>query len=333
MLYDDEQRPLVTAAIRQTLETGGYSGELERVRADGSRFPARIHASVLNDENGRPIGVIGAARDITAVKAAERIELERASLENAVQSMNQVLGVLGHELRTPLAALRASSELLQTELKPCLDADAAMMVNMIHDETVRMAQMVDDILEAARLNSGRAKWQWSSINVQKNCHDAVSTVMPLVDSARVTLECLVDPPHLVMQGDADAFRRLLINLLTNAIKHTDQGSIAVTIREAVAHGRRQVAITCQDTGEGIDPKVCGKLGEPFALNAGLIGGQNVTGSGLGLAICKGIVAAHGGTITVRSKRHRGTTFSVTLEADLDQPQAFTEPIDITQEAA
>jgi len=333
ILCDGEHLPLVNAAIRQAIETGTYVGELGRVRADGSRFPATVHGSLLCDEQGKPIGVIGAVRDITDLKATEKLEQERESLQSAVQAMNQVFGVLGHELRTPLAALRASSELLLDGTASGIEADAGPLINMIHDETVRMAKMVDNILEAARLNSGRAKWQWSSVDLDKTCHDAVRTIMPLIDSARVALECHVDPPGLIMQGDADAIRRLLINLLNNAVKHTTAGKIAVAVHEAVACGRRQIIITCRDTGEGINPQIADKLGEPFALNAGLVGGQYVSGAGLGLAICKGITAAHGGTITVRSKRNSGTTFRVTLDADLDEPQSFDASINIAQEAA
>jgi len=333
ILCDGEHLPLVNAAIRQAIETGTYVGELGRVRADGSRFPATVHGSLLCDEQGKPIGVIGAVRDITDLKATEKLEQERESLQSAVQAMNQVFGVLGHELRTPLAALRASSELLLDGTASGIEAAAGPLINMIHDETVRMAKMVDNILEAARLNSGRAKWQWSSVDLDKTCHDAVRTIMPLIDSARVALECHVDPPGLIMQGDADAIRRLLINLLNNAVKHTTAGKIAVAVHEAVACGRRQIIITCRDTGEGINPQIADKLGEPFALNAGLVGGQYVSGAGLGLAICKGITAAHGGTITVRSKRNSGTTFRVTLDADLDEPQSFDASINIAQEAA
>jgi signal transduction histidine kinase len=157
-----------------------------------------------------------------------------------------------------------------------------------------------------------------------------------------------------MRGDADAVRRLVLNLAGNARKHTDAGTIHVAVRgfreggevsteltvpstetgepgsslgtqhsvlSTPRTGREWVEITVRDTGRGIPPDIAARLGEAFALNAGVVGANHVQGTGLGLSICKAIVAAHGGTMRIESAPGAGTTVTARLRADLDGPAA------------
>jgi signal transduction histidine kinase len=265
-----------------------------------------------------------AHENITALRQAEALERERAALRNAVGAMDHVLGVVGHELRTPLAGLRAMSEFLLTD-GARQTAEFDTFLRGIHEEAVRMADTVNNILEAARLNSGRARWNWADVDVTEVCARAMESVGPVVDTTAVALTLRVEPPGLRMRGDADAIRRLVMNLLSNAQKHTARGSIAVTVHEhrdgaaPNTAGPRRVRIEVRDTGTGIPEEIRTRLGEAFALNSGVVGGSYVSGSGLGLAICKGIVAAHGGEITFTSVEGRGTTVRATLAADLAAP--------------
>ncbi|MCH9023193.1 MAG: ATP-binding protein [Planctomycetes bacterium] len=135
-----------------------------------------------------------------------------------------------------------------------------------------------------------------------------------------------------MCGDADAIRRLIINLVTNAAKHTKHGSIRIDIEEILQQDDRSIKLAVSDTGEGIPQEIIKKLGQAFALNAGMVGADYVKGSGLGLTICKGIAAAHGGSITVDSTPEKGATFTVILKADLAEPEKIKSDTQITQEA-
>jgi signal transduction histidine kinase len=265
--------------------------------------------------------MIGSMLDLTARERAEELERERAALARSVASMDQVLGIVGHELRTPLAGLRAMSEFLLTD--GAQEApEYGQFVRGIHDEVVRMSGTVHNLLEAARLNSGKARWNWSAFAVGDVCADAVESVRPVVDAGRVALGLTVDPPDLTMRGDADAVRRLVLNLLSNAHKHTARGEIAVRAwAVTTAGGATTVRVEVRDTGTGIAPEVRARLGEAFALNSGVVGKTYVTGTGLGVAICKGLVAAHGGTIEIDSEPGRGTRFTATLLADLPGPVA------------
>jgi signal transduction histidine kinase len=186
-----------------------------------------------------------------------------------------------------------------------------------------MSGTVHNLLEAARLNSGKARWNWSTFALAEVCAEAVEIVLRVVDANRVALSLSVEPADLAMRGDADAVRRLVMNLLSNAHKHTSAGSIVVWVRAATvgAEAAPAICVEVRDTGCGIAPEVRARLGEAFALNSGVVGKAYVTGTGLGVAICKGIVLAHGGAIDVESELGRGTAVRVTLRADLPGPVA------------
>ena len=320
ILHPDD-RDRVLAALGRHL-AGGERFEAEyRVRgADGAYRHWLARGRVMSAGRGASQRMVGAVSDVTARKRAEAAEGERAALRQAVSAMEGVLGVVGHELRTPLAGLRAMSEFLLTD-GVVGSKDCEQMLGGINEEVVRMAETVNDLLEAARLNSGLAKWKWSQFGLKTVCEEAIDPIRPLVDEEQVRLECDV-PDGCEMRGDADAVRRLALNLLSNARKYTKQGSIRVSARLVTEGGERWTEITVADTGAGIPPEIRDRLGEAFALNAGMIGANHVNGTGLGLAICKGIAAAHGGCLSIRSNVGEGTTVVAKLRADL--PGAVTE---------
>jgi signal transduction histidine kinase len=182
-----------------------------------------------------------------------------------------------------------------------------------------MSSMVDDLLEVARLNSGTARWNWSELAAADSCGQALDSVRPLMDESQVKLLLNVEPAGLRMRGDADAVRRLVLNLVNNASKHTRAGLIHVQARPLSLGSANYIELEVADTGEGMSEETAARLGQAFALNSGVIGQSYVRGSGLGLAICRGIVAAHGGTITVASQPGKGTTVTAMLRADLPEP--------------
>ncbi len=257
-------------------------------------------------------------RDITLRKRAEKAKHDRTALTEAVKGMEQVIGVIGHELRTPLAALRAMTEYLTSDSSISLD-EMEKYLKLLHDEVMRMSDTVNQVLETARLNSGCAKWQWDNVLMAIPCEEAIESMTPLIQDKNITLSFDMNPFECSMMGDAEAVRRLLINLLSNAIKYTHEGSIGLFVTEDKADEKSWIVIEVRDTGEGMSEEIASKLGEPFALNSGLVGGDHVKGTGLGLTICKGIVAAHGGSISVTSILGAGSTFTIRLRADLEKP--------------
>src|SRR5690606_32235202 len=143
--------------------------------------------------------------------------------------VNRVLGIVGHELRTPLAGLRVMSEYLLCDVTSKDKPHAFLQA--IHDETIRLSNMVNNLLESARINSGRAYWCWGDVDVKAACDAAINLIMPLA-APSIRFVCDVQPESISMRGDEDAIRRLLINLLTNAHKHTTQGVISIHARQS-----------------------------------------------------------------------------------------------------
>jgi signal transduction histidine kinase len=263
---------------------------------------------------------------------AEIVERERRSLESALGAMDQLLAVLGHELRTPLASLRLLSEyMLKHEAK--IPSEYGRYLHSINGEVVRMTDLVNNLLEAARLDSGVSQWQWSDVDAHKVCADALELLHPLLDGTRVTLGMNIDPPDLHFSGDPAAIRRLLVNLGSNAIKYTKQGRIDFSCRRIDRSGEPWIEIAVKDTGRGIPDGVARRLGTAFAVNAGVTGSSDTGGTGLGLAICKGIVAVHGGWLSVASEVGKGSTFTATLRADLTGPEPLPPDLKIIREAA
>jgi len=250
-------------------------------------------------------------------EALAAIASERKLLKEAVSAMEQVLGVVAHELRTPLAGLRSISEfLLMPEAKELAEWDTFLM--SMNSEITRMAEMVNSLLEAARLNSGVATWHWGTVNFATICAEALDVVRPLIDQSKLTLISSCEPDDLQGNGDPDAIRRLVVNLVNNAAKYTAFGSISVSCRKL---DDQSIEIRVSDTGKGISPTIAARLGEAFALNSGSVGPNHIQGAGLGLAICKGIAAAHGGQIVIESAPGKGTTVIVRLRSDLAAAQS------------
>jgi signal transduction histidine kinase len=183
-----------------------------------------------------------------------------------------------------------------------------------------MGETVNNLLEAARLDSGRARWNWGEFCPETVARQAVEGVRALSEAAGNTLAFESRLAGAQSCGDADAVRRLVLNLLSNAIKHTSGGEVRVSLRnEADTDAKQWLSIEVADTGSGIPPHIRERLGEAFALNSGVVGQKHVGGTGLGLSICRGIVEAHGGVIDVRSIQGEGTTMTAKLRMDLAAP--------------
>jgi signal transduction histidine kinase len=276
---------------------------------------------------GDDMRLVLAHENITERKRYAAVEQERLALHSAIGAMDQVLGVVGHELRTPLAGLQAISEfLLDTRSRNTPDFEKFLV--SLHTETTLMSDTVDNLLEVARLNSGRARWNWGKVVLKDVCSEAIEGIRPQVNGEVLSLRYNVQPLSAVMLGDGGAVRRLMINLLANAKKNTTTGVIDLSARvDTGEDGHLWVELAVRDTGNGIEPAILERLGQAFALNCGVIGDSSVRGSGLGLAICKGIAAAHGGLIRVDSELGKGTIVTARLRADL-AAAAETEPADL-----
>lgn len=264
----------------------------------------------------------GVCLDVTQRTRARQLEAERQALDSALRVMEQVLGVVGHELRTPLATMRILIEMLLNGQTPALDAPSTLMA--LRAETTRMADVICNILDAARLNGGHIRWVWSDVRLHDVFNQVRNTITPLLAHGGPSLNLELQPADLRLRGDADAIRRLLLNLVSNAVKHTREGSIRMRGRlDPDRPGR--ILLEVLDTGGGIDPHIARHIGEPFVLGDGSVTDSLLKGCGLGLTICRVIAAAHGGALHVTSEPGRGTHITADLRADLPAPVEQLRP--------
>ena len=263
------------------------------------------------------------------LRTVYELESERDHLKVCLRAMEQVVGIIGHELRTPLGCIRGLSEMM---LKTAAAADerSAGMLQGINRTAAEMAQSLESLLEAARLHSGLATSNWSSFPLRIVCQEAIQTIRPVGCESAVPVVQSTVPADLTMSGDPDAIRRMILNLLGNADRHTSTGQIAVDIRRTGDDELPLIQITVSDTGTGIAANLMERLGQPFALNRGVVGENCVHGTGLGIAICKSIAQAHGGSLDIQSTVGNGTTVVVRLRQDLPEP---AEPAPENDEAS
>jgi len=213
---------------------------------------------------------------------------------------------VSHELRTPLAGIKASAETLKEGALSDPEA-AAEFVRHIENETDRLAQMVEELLELSRIESGAAPLRMDVVRVASLLERCVQRFAPQAERAGLGLGTEVaDGEELAVRGDGDRLDQALGNLLHNAIKFTPAGG-QVTVSAAAQGG--EVAIAVRDTGIGISADDQTRIFERFYKAAEARGRL---GSGLGLAIVKHIVQAHGGRATVESRPGQGSTFTVAL---------------------
>lgn len=323
-----DSRTAARQKMAEVFASGSDRFEWVHRRRNGEEFLAEVMLTAF-ELHGQPV-LQATVRDLTARIKAEEAERDRKNLQSAIHAMEDVLGIVGHELRTPLAGIRAMSEVLLDDKEMQLP-EFPEFLGAIHSEIIRMAELVNNLLEAARLNSGNAQWSWEQVDFTATIKAVETVVRPLINQDRVTLRFDIAGAPCRMRGDQGAIERLLINLVSNAVKHTPDGVIDVRIFEQTRDGNKWAQIDVNDSGDGIPENILDKLGKAFVLNSGVIGSDYVKGAGLGLAICKGIAGAHGGEIRVRSAAKQGATFTALLRTDLPGPATFDTEGSLTLE--
>jgi signal transduction histidine kinase len=247
---------------------------------------------------------VTAGEEIARLAVTLNEMLER--LESSFAALRRFTADASHELKTPLAVMRADVERAMSERAPAPDKLIALE-EALH-ETTRMADLVDSLLTLARADEGRFDLHRERVPLAPLAHEVFETASILGEAAglAVTMPRIAD---VVVLADRTRLRQLFLNIVTNALKYTTAGSVELSL---VAHDRT-VAFTVRDTGIGISAADLPHIFERFyRADRARSRSAERGGFGLGLAISQWIAEAHGGTISVRSRLSRGTTFTVTL---------------------
>jgi|WetSurMetagenome_2_1015567.scaffolds.fasta_scaffold41762_3 two-component system, OmpR family, sensor kinase len=259
-------------------------------------------------EHKGPADEVGQLAVTFNVMLAE-LESGYRQLEDALYSQRRFVADASHELRTPLTTVRGNIELLRRE-PPIAAGERADIVADTTEEVDRLIRLVNELLVLARADAGQTL-RADPIPVQALVEDVCRQSKLLTPNTRIQCEA---PADVLVQGDRDALKQVLLILVDNALVHTPAGT-PVTLTASAADAR--IVFSVCDSGPGIAPEALPHIFERFYRGQASRTGR---GAGLGLSIAKELVEAQGGTITVESQLGRGSTFTITLpSAPSDQP--------------
>ena len=286
--------------------------ELEYHLSTGRRLVLLVSASPIYDAKGKVAGAISGFVDITAMKDLQReLDLRRREAEEGSVRKTRFLAAISHDIRTPVNAINLLAELVRrTAANPALAADVPELAEKLHANAVSLIELINDLLDVARFDQGKLEFQESQFALNDVIADECRQLAPLAQEKRLNL--FVEPPAtpITLRTDRIKLARILGNLIGNAIKFTDTGSVRVS---STLLADRRVQIGVADTGIGIASEQMPHIFDEF-IQLRNPERDRSKGSGLGLAICKRLTEAMGGSIGVESQPGCGTTMIVTLPA-------------------
>ena len=263
------------------------------------------HAAAMAIEN----------EELRANAARERSRAELASLQR-----NEFLGAVSHELRTPLQAMLGWTQLLiENKLQ---GADAVRALESLERNVKSQAQIVEDVLDVSRIGRGMLEFEIAPVDLKGAVQDAVSALRFTAQARQIDLRFTSEPAAAIIDGDAPWLRRVVWNLISNAIKFTPEGG---KVSVDMASNETHAVIRVKDSGKGILPEFLLHIFEGLRQHDGSTT-RRFGGLGIGLTIAHYVTEAHGGTLDADSKGEgHGATFTVTLPVSAARPRVERAP--------
>jgi PAS domain S-box-containing protein len=268
------------------------------------------------DAKGVTVRVIGTHTDITGFKKLEdKLRRAKEASDRASDAKSTFLAKVSHELRTPLNGMLGSLQLLKTTV---LDEEQRGLLDLGYSSGRWMLSIIGDGLDLARIEAGKLELVATAFDPARLVSELLVFQKASIAAKGLELVERIDPsvPGR-LRGDSAAIRQIVANLVGNAIKFTDQGSILVSLQARPGKGPEhvQLILTVEDTGIGIPKGASREIFKPFQ-QAATADNRQSGGIGLGLAVCRELVKLMGGTIRHRSRAHHGTRFTVTLPLEV-----------------
>ncbi len=289
--------------------------------------------------------VLTIIRDITAQKTAEaalqaereslarRVEERTAALQaanvqilHALQTRDEFLANINHELRTPLTPILAFADLLYNEHYGSMNERQRQVAANIKESAQHLAELLNDVLDFSDFKSGQLRLKIESVNVKQTCQASLHQIEPAAHSKGLTIMTTFDSAVSIIQADAKRFKKILDNLLNNAVKFTPKGgTIGLEVKGDRTRTTQIAHFTVWDTGIGITEANIAALFQPFTQFETSITREH-GGSGLGLAFVRYLVEMHGGAIAVESQVGQGSRFTISMPWSVPTPELMDTPL-------
>jgi PAS domain S-box-containing protein len=344
--YPDEDKDKPPRELQIARAEGRFEEEGWRVRKDGSRFWANVLITPLYDNDGTLIGFAKVTRDLTerrelekqrladlerlvgenaARRAAEtnaaaltalaqaadsaraEAELLRAEAESANEAKSAFLAVMSHELRTPINAILGYTELFADEIVGTLNVEQRRHLERVRMSARHLLGLIENVLTVSHVEAGKEQLNAASVDACALARESAHLVAPAAAAKGLSYEVEIPPEPCWISSDATKVRQILTNLLTNAVKFTERGTVSLTMQ----HDGSTLRFIVRDTGQGITPDDRDRIFDRF-WQAKTSKTQRSGGVGLGLAVVRELSAILGGSVTVESEVGTGSTFTISL---------------------
>ena len=327
---DGSVRSYAQTGMAQVLRgeiTAAHNIEVVVERPDGLRITVVGNIVPLKNGQGEITGAINCFYDITERSRLERKTQELAqALTDQHRRKDEFLAMLSHELRNPLAPLASAVQMLhlQKNAEP-LQQHAR---KVIERQVGQLKHLIDDLLEISRINSGNVRLRQERISVSDVVERALETAQPLIVQRRHEFTVSLPPQPVWLHADATRLEQVLVNLLTNAAKYTDEGgriwlSVELDDDAGLEAGGQAAVLRVRDTGVGITPELLPHIFEPFTQAERTID-RSQGGLGIGLSLVRQLVELHAGSVKAYSVPGQGSEFVVRLPA-IPAPLALLPP--------
>ncbi len=309
-----EDAPRVWDYVGQYLngELSEYNQKFRLKHQSGRWVWIQSRAKSLLDKNGKAYRLVGAHTDIThIIRMQEKLESEKKEAVNANQAKSDFLAHMSHEIRTPLTAISGIAEIF-TKNQANLDEKQKKLVSTLSSSTTALKDLINDVLDFSKIESGEIDLEENEFELGILFQDVID--MMSIKASEKGISFILDYNMLKgkqFKGDKARIRQILINLIGNAIKFTDEGAVKVKAANEDRAGVNVLRVDVSDTGLGISPENFDAIFERFKQADASVS-RKYGGTGLGLPISKNLARLMGGDIFLSSELGQGSTFSVLL---------------------
>lgn len=295
-------------------KSGQWSGEIYNKRKNGQIYPEYLSISSVKDKNGKLTHYIAHFMDISQQKYIEEsLRQARIEAEASNESKSRFLASMSHEIRTPMNAVLGILELLKDTQ---LSEDQLNLISTAKDSGELLLTIINDILDFTKMDIDEQVLQCADFDLHQLLTNSIELLKHFANKKSLALSLHISPdlPKFV-KGDADRIQQILINLINNAIKFTEQGQVEVFASSHHSNSENiYLRFQVKDTGIGIKDADQDYLFEEFTM-ADQSHSRKYEGTGLGLAICRRLVSLMNGTIKLESEFGKGSTFEFTLQLE------------------